>query len=901
MKRTCPAVPLYLALISLFFPTIGKTQETLFATRTYETGSISSSVAVGDFNGDGRLDFVTANYDALSLSVFMNKGDGTFASKMTIAANYKPLFVMVSDFNGDGKLDIAVTNGVSNTVSILLGKGDGTFKSRVNYPTGNYPIYAAAGDLNGDGKMDIITANYGTSNFNTGNYDGSSISVLLGNGDGTFAAKIDKSMPASPQALVVGDFNGDSKSDVAVANVTTNTVSILQGNGNGTFSTQLDYSTGNRPSAIAALDLNGDGKTDLVVANSGSNTLSVLLGNGDGTFTVKANLAAALDSDSIAIKDFNGDNLPDIVTANAGVINSISVLIGNGDGTFANRVDYLLGFFPVAIAAGDFNGDSRQDVLFLNQGYTNVPSSGVTVLFGNGNGAFAATADYATGITPESVVAGDFNHDGRLDLVVANAGNLFTYGSTISALLGNGDGTFQPKVDYGTGSRPSFIASGDFNGDGDLDLAVANYNSSSISVLLGRGNGTFTAKIDSAVNFSPQRVAVGDFNGDGKADLVVANQIYNATTRIYDAAISILLGKGNGTFAAKMDSSTGSATMATAIQSIAVGDLDGDGKSDLVVAKGNSQTFYVTTISVLLGKGNGTFSPEVTYSVGSGPYAVVIGDFNGDGKPDIATANYASGSVSILLGKGRGTFATAVEYPVDAFIDSLLSADCNGDGKPDLIVANSSYNEFYVLLGNGEGTFGPCVTYVTANGPNSVTLGDFNGDGKLDLVTADGGFVNTVSVLLNIAERSRVSGLLTLEGIFPSASAQPVTFTFRSPGFADFAPTLNASPLGEFAVNLPKRSGILHIKSAKYLASNVTVDATSGDVSGVTALLRAGDANNDNRIDPTDFSVFVSAYDSDINIPGTGYDPTCDFNGDGFVDATDFTLFVGNYNRIGDL
>ena len=189
--------------------------------------------------------------------------------------------------------------------------------------------------------------------------------------------------------------------------------------------------------------------------------------------------------------------------------------------------------------------------------------------------------------------------------------------------------------------------------------------------------------------------------------------------------------------------------------------------------------------------------------------------------------------------------------------------------------------------------------YATGSGALSVAIGDVNNDGKPDIVTANFNASN-VSVLLNSAVRSRVSGLLTLEGIVPAAPAQDVTFTFRSPGYDDFAPSLNVSPAGTFAVNLPKRSGVLHIKSAKYLAANVSVDATAGDISGVTATLLTGDANNDNSIDATDFSIFVSAYNSDSSVPGSGYDPNADFNGDGFIDPTDFGLFVGNYNTIGD-
>ena len=235
--------------------------------------------------------------------------------------------------------------------------------------------------------------------------------------------------------------------------------------------------------------------------------------------------------------------------------------------------------------------------------------------------------------------------------------------------------------------------------------------------------------------------------------------------------------------------------------------------------------------------------------MGSGPQSVAIGDFNGDGKPDIVTANYSASTVSVLLGNANGTFGATTDYGV-------------------------------------------------GNYPISVAVGDVNGDGKLDLVTANYSG-NTVSVRLNLAERSVVSGNLSLEGIFASAPAQTVQFTFRSPGFDDFAPSLNIAPAGNFAVNLPKRSGVLRIKGGNYLAASVSVDAT-GNVAGLTATLGAGDANNDNICDTLDFGVLVNAYGFRAGVAGSDYDPTADFNNDGTVDVLDFGLLVNNYGSAGD-
>ena len=280
-----------------------------------------------------------------------------------------------------------------------------------------------------------------------------------------------------------------------------------------------------------------------------------------------------------------------------------------------------------------------------------------------------------------------------------------------------------------------------------------------------------------------------------------------------------------------------------------------------------------------------------------------MGDFDGDGKLDIVTANNNAGTLSFFRNLGNGAFAPKIDFLTGSSPRALVSGDFNGDGKLDLADGSySSASTVNILLGNGNGTFGNRTDYVCgAQGstPAGIATGDFNRDGKLDIASAN--FTNTVGTLLNRTPDPRVSGTLTFEGVSASAVAQPVIFTFRSPGFADFAPMLNVTPAGNFAFNLPKRSGVLHIKGANSLAANVSVDVTAGDVSGVTAFLPAGDANNDNSVDTSDFGVLVGAYNGDIAIPGSGYDETADFNGDGVVDTSDFGLLVGEYNNVGDL
>ncbi|MEK6289352.1 MAG: FG-GAP-like repeat-containing protein, partial [Acidobacteriota bacterium] len=243
-------------------------------------------VAVGDFNGDGKLDLAVANELSAIVSILLGTGTGSFGAKTDFGTGGLPRSVAVRDFNGDGKLDLAVANSGDNTVSILLGTGTGSFGAKTDFGTGQSPFSVAVGDFNGDGKLDLATAN--------GN--GASVSILLGTGTGSFGAKTDfgtDTFPFFPFSVAVGDFNGDGKLDLAVANLNGDTVSIRLGTGTGSFGTKTDFATGSRPASVAVGDLNGDGKLDLAVANDSDSTVSILLNACTATTPCTAIVCAA--------------------------------------------------------------------------------------------------------------------------------------------------------------------------------------------------------------------------------------------------------------------------------------------------------------------------------------------------------------------------------------------------------------------------------------------------------------------------------------------------------------------------------------------------------------------------------------------------------------------------------
>jgi CSLREA domain-containing protein len=363
--------------------------------------------------------------------------------------------VTVTAFDGTGA---TTQKTFTLTVTTPLTCNPVTFAAATNFGVGTQPVSVAIGDFNGDGKQDLAEADA------SGGFGAGDVSVVLGNGAGGFGSAAPFTVGTTPLSVVVGDFNGDGKQDLAAANGNSNNVSVLLGNGAGSFGAATNFGVGTAPISIAVGDFNGDGKQDLAAANRDSNNVSVLLGDGAGSFGAAANFAVGNAPQSVAVGDFNGDGKLDLV-------------------------------------AGDFN------------------SNNVSVLLGDGAGGFGAAADFSVGTNPLSVAVGDFNGDGKQDLATANLGS-----ANVSVLLGDGAGSFSAATNFGVGNQPASVAVGDFDGDGKQDLASANFNSNTVSVLLGDGAGGFGAAANFGVSANPRSVAVGDFDGDGKQDLVTANQ-----------------------------------------------------------------------------------------------------------------------------------------------------------------------------------------------------------------------------------------------------------------------------------------------------------------------------------------------------------------------------------------
>ena len=472
-------------------------------------GSGVRSIEAADINNDGLMDFVVANQGSNTVSVFLARQDGSFNSQQDYSTGSAPQDVVMADISTDGTLDILTVNNASNDVSILLGVGDGTFLDQQVLSVGTQPSALALGDLDKDGNTDIVTVNAGSGD----------LSILMGAGAGTFTPETRIIPSEGVFSLGLEDMNKDTVLDIVSLSTLPldagGQIDIFLGNGDGSVQTSLTARTSLEPAGLILYDVNKDTLVDVLVFNNASGMISVFLNNGDGTLAVEQNIpmstAAVMDMVS---QDLNNDGRQELIMAvdqifNGGSAKTLQVNMGKDADFFAVPMEVTVGDQPVDGASADFNGDGNIDIVTAN-----ALSNDVSLLLGNGDGTFAPETRMALGFNPTAIYTGDFNGDTLMDIVVSSA-----IDNTI--FNGNGDGTFQaaqPFLDVLPADGPV-----DINGDGIDDQLTANTATHDISILLGIGEGIFGVEQRFSTGQSPNTALAVDVDNDGVMDVVTVN------------------------------------------------------------------------------------------------------------------------------------------------------------------------------------------------------------------------------------------------------------------------------------------------------------------------------------------------------------------------------------------
>ena len=763
---------------------------------------------------DGIPDLITASPGGDggaggNVAVLFGNPDGSFALGPGTHLSSVPTAFAAADFDHDGVVDLLISDN-SNMITFYQNFSDGPPFAKKGSPiaAGTGPIAIVARDLNGDDKLDAVVVDDGQGS--TGG-----VSILIGNNDGTFQTRGFVSTGLGASAVAIADFNKDGKLDLAVTNAGNSNVSILRGDGQGGFAlVQTVNSGGNEPVAIAARDLNGDGFVDLAVANRSGDNIAVIDGSASGFRPARpfASGTANSEPNGIALDDFNGDGKIDLVVSNK-FSSDVSVLLGDGHGSFGAPRGFVADQEPLSVVVSDVNQDGTPDVMTLNQG-VQIPD--VVVLLGNPDGSLVGVEDLFTQPNPDTIVCGDVDNDGLPDLIV---GHPPAPPSTVGTLLvyrARAQGGFAPPTSVQSVGDGFGLARGDFNGDGRLDLVTVNQSTKDVSVYLARAGGGFASGHSYPLGAAPSAVTAGDWNHDGRSDLAVTFQSRQCsvttatlcssnagcpeghcsvtTTRachtssecpsvetcqggeICLGAVGILSAQPDGTLGSLTTMPVGSGPVA-----VDFGDFNKDGKLDLVVANTASNE-----LSILSGNGDGTFQPASTISNLPGVRGFTVADFDRDGRDDLAVILPTQLQVNVLYGRPQGFIGGPI-LPVGGTPAGLVARDVTGDSIPDLIVADQVNNSVITFVGNGPGHqfFQDNGTFV-GRGPSAivssaVVAGDFNGDGGYDAATVDNFLAGTAPVLTNVRAPAVLRGDGNGDAVVSAADATAALLTAGKP------------------------------------------------------------------------------------------------------------------------
>jgi len=746
-----------------------------YPANTFPIGSNPVQTVTKDINGDGKADLLTITSGSNLLSIFMNTTaagatTATYAARQDIALTYSPMALIVQDFDGDGKPDVVVSFGngpgsVSGfTNNTTPGSFTATFGPRVDFAFSLNIKSFAVGDFNNDGRPDIAGVNPAY-NYITILYNSPTSGTTgwyLNNGGWTVA------VPSNPISVAVADINNDGKDDI-IAACGANMVSTLmnytaQGTYTISFNAHQDMTVpGARFVNLVTGDMNNDGKKDLILSNNPAGSCAIILNNTTYnasviTYKDAQQFACGSNPINVSLFDINKDGRLDIVSTLTGApSNLISILpnttpAGSFTVTFNARQDFTTDVYPLTLSISDFNGDGKPDLAVgTNSGLIDVMLN--ATITGAPAVSFAPHADIAA-VSPIMVTHGDLNNDGRPDIITVNG-----ISNTVSIYInttapGGTVPSYGPKQDIPGFNNPVIVTVNDFNMDGKEDILVISKNNGYLTMLNNTtmaGSGSFTYNFQNFASIPyAYAVAVGDINQDGKPDMVMTASDGGLYTFIN------LTTPGSGA----VNFTYGGSGAGGLCYSVALADLNGDGKLDVLTASYTANTVNTFLNSTAQGYSGYSYYGMQSFPVSNFPHSITAADINGDGRPDIVTCNDNTLTVFLNagpLGASYISLGPRTEFPVGSGIatNTLLASEINGDGLVDLAFANKLANKVSVfqnttVLGSASPGFAAPQDFSAGPNPVSLISGDVNQDNRPDLFTVNSGN-NTISVLINTA------------------------------------------------------------------------------------------------------------------------------------------------------